>query len=244
MAISKNLPTNPYAILDPNDRWYPGQQQLVDTYRLIPPLVHKIRKELKEWRENKYKGASETSTSLLRWWFQTEHHILHPDGTTAQFRYYFAQREAVETVVYLYEVAGVKDKFDLMRYDSSGAVSHGMFDENWKRFVLKMATGTGKTKVMSLLIAWAYFHKNYEPHSELAKNFLVVAPNIIVLDRLRSDIEGSRIFYQDPIIPENGFEGKDWRNDFNLTVHIQDEVRVTSTTGNLFLTNIHQCLHK
>lgn len=237
MAISKKLPTNPYAILDPDDRWYPGQQQLVDTYRLIPPLVHKIRKKVKEWRENKYKGASETSTSLLRWWFQTEHHI---DGTTAQFRYYFAQREAVETVVYLYEVAGVKDKFDLMRYDSSGVVSHGMFDENWKRFVLKMATGTGKTKVMSLLIAWAYFHKHYEPQSELAKNFLVVAPNIIVLDRLRSDIEGLKIFYQDPILPENGFEEKDWRNDFNLTVHIQDEVRITSTTGNLFLTNIHR----
>jgi len=136
MVLHPNFPNSPYDTLEPAHRWYPGQERLsIDTYKLIPPLVHNIRKKVKEWRENKYKGASETSTSLLRWWFQTEYHILHPDGTTAQFRYYFAQREAMETVVYLYEVAGVKDKFDLVRYDSSGVISHGMFDENWKRFI-------------------------------------------------------------------------------------------------------------
>ena len=61
----------------------------------------------------------------------------------------------------------------------------GMFMETWTRYVLKLATGAGKTKVMSLLIAWAYFHKLYEPDSELSTNFLLIAPNIIVLDRLR-----------------------------------------------------------
>ena len=69
----------------------------------------------------------------------------------------------MRTVIYLYEAAGVKDKYDLMRYDSSGAVSTGMFDEDWLRLVLKMATGAGKTKVMRILIvAWCYFHKTYE----------------------------------------------------------------------------------
>jgi len=60
----------------------------------------------------------------------------------AEFQYYFAQREALETIIYLYDVVEVKDKFDLMRFDSSGAVSAGMFDETWRRFVVKMATGT------------------------------------------------------------------------------------------------------
>jgi type III restriction enzyme len=71
----------------------------------------------------------------------------------AGFQYYFAQREALETIIYLYDVVGTQDKFDLMRFDSSGAASTGMFDENWRRFVVKMATGTGKTKVLSLVLA-------------------------------------------------------------------------------------------
>jgi len=62
-------------------------------------------------------------------------------------------------------VVEVKDKFDLMRFDSSGAVSAGMFDETWRRFVVKMATGTGKTKVLSLVLAWSFFHKLYEAES-------------------------------------------------------------------------------
>ena len=99
----------------------------------------------------------------------------------------FAQREALETVVYLYDVVNAKDKYDLIRFDSSGAVSANMFDETWRRFVIKMATGSGKTKVMSLVLAWCYFHKLYEEDSELARNFLLITPNIIVLDRIRAD---------------------------------------------------------
>ena len=68
------------------------------------------------------------------------------------FQYFFAQREALETIIYLYDVVGAKDKYDLMRFDSSGLVSSGMFDEGWRRFVIKMATGSGKTKVMSLAL--------------------------------------------------------------------------------------------
>ena len=83
-----------------------------------------------------------------------------------------------------------------MRFDSSGAVSTGMFDENWRRFVVKMATGAGKTKVLSLVLAWSFFHKLYEPESKLARNFLVIAPNIIVLDRIYKDFEGLRIFFR------------------------------------------------
>ena len=157
-----------------------------------------------------------------------------------EFQYYFAQREALETIIYLYDVVGVKDKYDMMRFDHSGAVSTGMFDESWRRFVVKMATGSGKTKVMSLVLAWSYFHKLYEPDSELARNFLVIAPNIIVLDRIYKDFQGLRIFFEDPVLPDNGVDGRNWRDDFQLTLHVQDDVRITRPTGNIFLTNIHR----
>ncbi len=133
------------------------------------------------------------------------------ESGVVNFQYYFAQREAIETVIYLYEAARAKDKYDLMRYDSSGAVSSGMFPKDWLRLVIKMATGTGKTKVMSLLITWSYFHKMYEEDSKLSRNFLLITPNIIVLDRIKSDFEGLKIFYEDPILPDNGFEGQNWR---------------------------------
>jgi type III restriction enzyme len=159
----------------------------------------------------------------------------------AQFQYYFAQREALETIIYLYDAVAVQDKYDLMRYDSSGAVSAGMFDETWRRFVVKMATGSGKTKVLSLVLAWSFYHKLYEPVSGLARNFLVIAPNIIVLDRIYKDFQGLRIFLKDdPVLPDNGVDGRNWRDDFQLTLHVQDEVRITRLTGNIFLTNIHR----
>ena len=68
-----------------------------------------------------------------------------------------------------------------------------------------MATGAGKTKVLSLLIAWSFFHKLYEPDSVLSRNFLVIAPN--------------------------GCAGRNWRDDFQITLHIQDDVRVVRDTG-------------
>ena len=74
----------------------------------------------------------------------------------------------------------------------------------------------------------------------MSRNFLVITPNIIVLDRIRKDFEGLRIFFDDPVIPKNGYEGHNWRDDFQLTLHLQDDVRVTQPTGNIFLSNIHR----
>lgn len=242
MALHPSFPTSPYEPLIPEQRWFPADEALRDTAyeKLLPPFVAKVREEVFDWRANKYMGASTTSAALLRHWFEAEHLIENADGSLSPFRYYFAQREAVETVVWLFEVRRARDKYDLLRFDASGAVSSGMFDEDWPRYVLKMATGAGKTKVLSLLIAWSFFHKLYEADSSLSRNFLVIAPNIIVLDRLRADFDGLRIFFNDPILPGNGYEGRNWRDDFQLALHIQDEVRVNRDTGNLFLTNIHR----
>ena len=242
MALHPDFPESPHEIIDPSVRWLPDQSLLfdLDYGMLLPPLVQKIRERVKTWRDDNYSGASATSKALLNWWFNTPHPQEQIDGTMSEFRYYFAQREAIETIICLYDVVKVRDKFDLMRFDSSGAVSANMFDENWRRFVIKMATGTGKTKVMSLAIAWSFFHKLYEQDSDLSRNFLVIAPNIIVLDRLHHDFQGLDIFLEDPVLPDNGFEGRDWRNDFQLTLHVQDEVRTVRPTGNIFLTNIHR----
>ena len=242
MALHKDFPKDPYKILDPGIRWFPADEDLREQgyEKLLPPFVSELRKEVKKWRDGNYKGASNTSKTLLNWWFKTDHSVFDKDGTSVQFRYYFAQREAVETVVWLYEIAGVCNKYDLIKYDALGRVSPNMFSEDWLRFVIKMATGSGKTKVMSLILAWAYFHKLYESGSKLAKNFLLITPNIIVLERIKSDFEGLKIFYQDPILPENGYEGQNWQDDFQITLHLQDEVGPISQTGNIFLTNIHR----
>jgi len=243
MALHPNFPESPHAILDPVVRWFPADEALRETSmdKLIPPLVSELRKKVKEWRDSGYKGATDTSKSLLNWWFNTRHLLPKACSTIAEFQYYFAQREAVETIIYLYDVAGVQDKYDLMRFDSSGLVTSGMFDETWRRFVVKMATGSGKTKVLSLVLAWSFYHKLYEPGSELSRNFLVITPNIIVLDRIKKDFEGLRIFLvDDPVLPDNGVGGRNWRDDFQLTLHVQDEVRIIRPTGNIFLTNIHR----
>jgi len=242
MAMHPKFPSSPYDILDPDIRWFPADESLRETSmdKLMPPLVSQLRKDVKKFRNSAYTGATNTSQQLLNWWFNEPHFKLLDDGTASEFKYYFAQREALETIIYLYDVVNAKDKFDLMRYDSTGLVSASMFDETWRRYVVKMATGSGKTKVMSLAMAWSYFHKLYEPNSELSRNFLLIAPNIIVLERLYKDFQGLQIFFEDPVIPENGFGGHNWQDDFQLTLHLQDDVRVTHPTSNIFLTNIHR----
>lgn len=242
MALHKDFPQDPYAVLDPEFRWFPADELLRESSmeKLMPPLVPQLRKKVKEFRDSGYTGASHTSVSLLNWWFKEPHLLPKYDGEMDDFQYYFAQREAIETIIYLYDVVGATDKFDLMRFDSSGLVSAGMFDETWRRYVIKMATGSGKTKVMSLALAWSFFHKLYEPESGLSRNFLLITPNIIVLDRIYKDFQGLRIFFEDPVLPDNGYDGNNWRDDFQLTLHLQDEVNINNAVGNIFLTNIHR----
>ena len=252
MSALEYLSRNPFEILEPAKRWRPSDNlpQGTRIKTLLPPLVEKIRQAVYEWRQNGYTGASDTSKALLNYWFGTTHYLEEKDSTNDEqpfkvpslFRYYFCQQEAIESIIWLYEVATARDKALLMKYDSTGRLSQNMFpaEEEWPRYVIKMATGSGKTKVMSLAIAWSYFHKLYEKDSALSRNILLIAPNIIVLDRLDSDFEAGRIFREDPVLPENDYEGRSWREDFQITVHRQDEVRVHNPYGNIFLTNIHR----
>ena len=242
MALNKNFPTNPHEILDPGIRWFPGDDEFKDkAHQLVPPLVSTLRKEVKVWREDGYDGASATSKSLLKFWFNTEHLVPGRGGNMFEFQFYFAQREAIETIIWLYEVARARNKYDLIRYSSRQDIRPDMFDEDWTRYVIKMATGSGKTKILALTLVWSYFHKMYEEDSELARNFLVIAPNVIVFERIKSDFKGLKVFFSDPMLPDDGYQGRNWQEDFNkIKVHMQDQVKVTNEFGNIFLTNIHR----
>jgi type III restriction enzyme len=232
MGLNKEFPKSPFEIISPDLRWFPGDDELGEKGRekLLPPLVNKIRKEVNIWRKEGYPNITDSSMSLLNYWFNRE----HADG----FQYYFAQRESVETIIYLYENQKIRTPSELLKYDSSNVLVDSMFEETWLRLVIKQATGTGKTKVLSLLIAWCFFNKEFNENSELSKNFLILAPNTIVLDRLKVDIKGLNIFNKDPIIPPNQYDGRNW--NFYPKVHIQDNISSLSSNGNIFLTNIQR----
>ncbi len=222
--------TTPFDIISPSKRWKP---QSKEQFECVAPLVQKIREAVAKWRDDDYRGASKTSISLLNFWFNTP----HPNN----FRFFFSQREAIESIIYLYEIAEAHDKYELVsQFDSTGEINPDDLPEHWTRYVVKMATGAGKTKVAALVIVWAYFHKLYEEDSLLSKNFLVIAPNIIVFNRLLKDFDGLRMFFEEPFLPDDGFADKDWRSEFQPTLHLQDDVKPITETGNIFLTNIHR----
>lgn len=75
MSLHPDFPASPYAPLIPEQRWFPADEALRSTAyeKLLPPLVAKVRQEVFAWRTNGYPGASATSVSLLRQWFEPEH---------------------------------------------------------------------------------------------------------------------------------------------------------------------------
>src|SRR5260370_27947437 len=101
-----------------------------------------------------------------------------------------------------------------------------------------MATGSGKTKVMALAVAWQFLNamrEQREVAEDYAKTFLIVAPNVIVLERLKTDFSGARIFKNDPIVPKE--LGIFW-DDFDCVM--RDDGESAHAEGTLFLTNIQQ----
>jgi type III restriction enzyme len=97
-----------------------------------------------------------------------------------------------------------------------------------------MATGSGKTKVMALAIAWQYFNAVAEARGDYAKTFLVIAPNVIVFDRLLTDFSGGRIFKVDPIIPP------ELKILWDFDCYMRGEAEKAQSQGALYLTNVQQ----
>jgi type III restriction enzyme len=224
-------------------------------------LVEKLRTAVDEWREAGYPDASDVTQRLFEYWFEEDHEV---PGFAAPFRYYFCQREAIETLAYLVEIANPSDTKDLIdtyaeviqkdllsksieyqttmdgqrqirRYvaelDREGV--QDLPPEKLGRYAFKMATGSGKTWVMAMAIVWSHFHKKRVPGSSLSTNFLIVAPNVIVYQRLERDFQSNRIFYELPLIPPG------W-GPWNQKVILRGESTEPDPSGNLFLTNIHQ----
>jgi len=190
-------------------------------------LAEKIKSAVKEWRESGYKGATDVTKRLLEYWFGEDHMV---DGKP--FEFWNCQKEAIESLIYLYEVSKLHKLSDLKR--SFGA-SLPAIEESWPKYCFKMATGSGKTFVMELAIVWQYFNKIYRSNGRYSSHFLIIAPNIIVFDRLRESFEDAREIKKYPFIPP------EWRDDFDMQTILRGEEKTSKFgEGILFLTNVQQ----
>lgn len=152
-------------------------------------FVNRLREEIRNWRDSGYPGTAMVTRRCLEWWFERDEERLKDAK-----RFFFCQQEAIETLIYLYEVQRQRkmpETGDLLRY------------------ALKLATGTGKTLVMALVVVWSTLHKKKVSGSTLSSNFLVLVPNLTVRDRVRGLDEftkqptGSGL---DPSSPENLYD--------------------------------------
>jgi type III restriction enzyme len=209
----------------------PDQLGLLEAHVATAPCVPAIREKVTAWRDGGYKGVTDTTRLLFNYWFATDHRL--PNGQ--KFAYHYFQREAVETMVYLYEVANVRRHKTLVEAFATRTDLRLLQYDDFARYCLKMATGSGKTKVMSLALGWQFFNAVAEARDDFAQTFLLIAPNVIVFERLRTDFEGGRIFRADPVIPP---ELEIFWRDFQC--YMRGEGERASSLGALYLSNIQQ----
>ena len=136
-------------------------------------LVNQVRARLSKWRADGYRGVSRVTRYLLDYW----------RNPAREKRLFFCQIEAIETAIYLNEAA------DLY---GDGWIATTLREKNKQansqlnRIAFKMATGSGKTVVMAMLICWQVFNKLANPQdSRFSDAFLFVTPGITIRDRLR-----------------------------------------------------------
>ena len=131
-------------------------------------LVNKIRPRVKTWREAGYPGVTGITKRLLQHWQDPEER--------RDSRFFFCQLEAIETLIWLVE-APAADRTGIIIPGDGGA---------FERWCNKMATGSGKTVVMAMIIAWNFLNKVTSPaDSRFSRNALVVAPGLTVKSRLQ-----------------------------------------------------------
>jgi type III restriction enzyme len=195
------------------------------------PLDQKIKSALVTWREKGYDGVSSVTKRLLEFWFVEDHFL---QGTT-EFRFWRAQREAIESLLYLYEVCRYHSLYSLSR-NFGVSLTFDPTTDNWPKYCFKMATGSGKTFVMALAMIWQYFNRFFRTDNgcRYTSKFLLIAPNLIVLDRLNEAFADNAIFRDFPFIPP------EWQADFELQLVYQSEIKAEHAFGTLYLTNWHQ----
>ena len=165
-------------------------------------LANMIRPRVKEWKEKGYPNVSSITKKLLDHWNRFDNEEFEQTGR----RYFWCQLEAIETIIWLAE-APESMKVGINIKDKS--------DSEWMRICSKLATGTGKTVIMSMIITWQILNKITNPKdTRFSKNILVMAPGITVRDRLKVLIpneEGN--FYDEfdiipPSLKEYIYQGK------------------------------------
>ena len=135
-------------------------------YFIELPLVNKIRERVDKWRKANYPGITSITKDLLEHWKNQEREI----------RLFFCQIEAIETLIWLIEAPSSEKQGITIPGDGS----------HFLRLCTKMATGTGKTIVMAMLIAWQILNKvTYLKETKFSKNVLIVAPGLTVKSRLQ-----------------------------------------------------------
>lgn len=147
----------------------PGSKSFDDPGIFIEiPLVNKIRSRVKAWRESGYPGVTTITKRLLEFWKDPEEFNRR--------RFFFCQLEAVETLIWLTEASEAEHIGIEIPGDGGDFV----------RQCCKMATGTGKTIVMAMVIAWHILNKVNNPQdARFSKNVLVIAPGLTVKKRLK-----------------------------------------------------------
>src|ERR1700676_533243 len=214
----------------------PSQTELLDiTAKLrTGPCVPALREAVKAWKAGGYKGATNTTRILLNHWFYSDHRL--PTGLP--FKYHASQQEAIETLVFVWEFEKVRTRKGLLeRYAQDLRDLRLPPFDDFARYCVKMATGSGKTKVMALAVAWQFFNAAREQDDiakDYAKTFLVLAPNVIVFERLKTDFSGGRIFRADPVIP------KELEIFWDFDCVMRGDAERAHAEGALFLTNIQQ----
>ncbi len=197
------------------------------------PCVPAIRAAVDEWRAKGYPGVTSTTKTLLNYWFHTDHLLRRGE----KFAYNRAQKEAMETLIYLWEIAKIRRAGKLIETYSVRQDLKLLQHDDFARYCVKMATGSGKTFVMALAALYHYFNASLESHLEdggWSKTSLLLAPNVIVYERLQSDFEGGKIWKQFPMVPP------ELEAFFDFSVYTRGQSERAISEGALYLTNIQQ----
>ena len=136
-------------------------------------LVNDIRHRVALWRKGGYGGVTPTTARLLAYW----------TDSNREKKLFFCQIEALETAIYILEVA---KKDGEAWIENTIRTGNDTSNPGLPRTAFKMATGSGKTVVMAMLIAWHTLNKRANPQdARFSDTFLIVTPGITIRDRLR-----------------------------------------------------------
>ena len=192
-------------------------------------FINSIREEVKKWREKGYPRTTRVTRELLTFWFN------NPERQNFE-KLFFCQREAVETAVYLNEVADLDPNIGrniLRQLDERIHEVSEKEEDILPRTAFKMATGTGKTVVMAMLILYNYLNKKTNPtDTRFADHFLIVAPGITIRDRLG-------VLFIDETRKSNSEDYNDYYHKRNLIPRNYESI-LGGLNSSITITNFHQ----